>query len=853
MKSKFTFTRIKPSIFILSLLVFLLLGLSACKTEDEVVEDATTTDTTDPVSPTLGLTSTISGNTSEDGATANFTLKLNTAPDGDVLVKLSSLDTSEGTIDTPTMNFTAQNWNTAQSAIVTGVNESDVDGDITYAIQLSIDTLLTTDTTGYDALAVTSVELVNLDNEVAGVTPAFVLSMISNNTGENGTTANFTVQLNTAPTNDVLIDLNTSDATEGTVTPTTMNFTSSDWNIPQIATVNGVNDTIVDGDIPYTIDVSINSSTDTNYASLTSSPVNVLNLDDDALVITEVGSTYYTDSSFWFEVYNNSTESANLDQYTLKSYSTYYTTAWNDGGVTSFSLPSVVIPAGGYLVVRAKAYDSWGSLDSDQVVYIKDSSGYIPYWHDSGFLELLKDGVTADFVRFGTDATTPTTSTAWNGGDAPALPAATTLDYGYSIARDGSNSDSNSNTDWVLRSFATPGGPNDVTCDTDADNDGIPDCSEVDGSTFAGLSLYAWGARIGQKDIFIEVDYMDSTDAGVTPRKEALQKVVDAFLAKGYALHFDVGDLYDQATGTDPADFDLGGGEKVPYAAGIALGEATGLANFYEYKTQYMKLARKQIFHYMLFANSQNADGSSGSSGIAEVNGNDLIISLGNWGLNDTTYLNYLINWQAATVMHEFGHNLGLLHGGNENTNYKPNYVSIMNYLYQLNGLPTIGTNEGDRYYFKNYYNNALCGTYNEYSDLTNPPSGSSTAFLMDYSDGSGSNLVETSVAESSGLGRSGSTSVDFDCDGAANETLSYFNLNPYGDTTTTSTLTDYDDWTNINLFFQRYYSGDFTGISLTSQVWHDPVGNDRQEIMVETPPSPEFFQRLKMELQNQR
>ncbi len=45
---------------------------------------------------------------------------------------------------------------------------------------------------------------------------------------------------------------------------------------------------------------------------------------------------------------------------------------------------------------------------------------------------------------------------------------------------------------------------------------------------------------------------------------------------------------------------------------------------------------------------------------------------------------------QAGTFMHELGHNLGLCHGGPSdavsgqcNTNYKPNYLSVMNYLFQ--------------------------------------------------------------------------------------------------------------------------------------------------------------------------
>jgi len=38
--------------------------------------------------------------------------------------------------------------------------------------------------------------------------------------------------------------------------------------------------------------------------------------------------------------------------------------------------------------------------------------------------------------------------------------------------------------------------------------------------------------------------------------------------------------------------------------------------------------------------------------------------------------------------MHELGHNLGLKHGGAEASNFKPNYISVMNYAYNLNGIP---------------------------------------------------------------------------------------------------------------------------------------------------------------------
>jgi hypothetical protein len=63
-----------------------------------------------------------------------------------------------------------------------------------------------------------------------------------------------------------------------------------------------------------------------------------------------------------------------------------------------------------------------------------------------------------------------------------------------------------------------------------------------------------------------------------------------------------------------------------------------------------------------------------------------LIVSLGSWTNSTGT-----ANQQAGTLMHELGHNLALQHGGQNGNNYKPNYISIMNYLFQTTGLITNG------------------------------------------------------------------------------------------------------------------------------------------------------------------
>ena len=52
----------------------------------------------------------------------------------------------------------------------------------------------------------------------------------------------------------------------------------------------------------------------------------------------------------------------------------------------------------------------------------------------------------------------------------------------------------------------------------------------------------------------------------------------------------------------------------------------------------------------------------------------DFVVSLGGWSGQTGTQ-----DQQAGTYKHELGHNLGLRHGGEDHTQWKPNYLSIMN------------------------------------------------------------------------------------------------------------------------------------------------------------------------------
>jgi hypothetical protein len=523
------------------------------------------------------------------------------------------------------------------------------------------------------------------------------------------------------------------------------------------------------------------------------------------LRISEVGSCYYIDSACWFEIFNAGAREEQLADYQVRTPA-----AGGSPPVGTaehvFALPSYTLTPGQYAVIAASS--STALPDGQGTLHIEDGE-LLPWWSDEGFVELVSGGRSVDFVRFGGSRVNPLTAGSFREDGEVALPTGP-LAYGYALARDLQLGDTNAARDFSWRAFATPRAPNDVSSDLDADGDGLPDAAEVSGGRFAGLDLYTMGARTGVRDLFVEIDRMDSSDPGVTPLREALDKAVAVFAAQRIALHFDVGPLF--TPDFDPAKYNLGGGNVVPFAQGVDLGPSeSGVADLYDYKAAHMAPERRTVFYYLLFGYSQQADGSPGSAGRGEVRGNDAIVTLGGYELGTSTprRRNVLANFQAATIVHELGHNLGLRHGGDEDVNYKPNYVSIMNYLYSVWGLPSIGDDEGDRYDLE-----TSCSRW-FMSDLENPPTDPPEQFAIDFSHGEAADIDEQHVHEAEGLGHAQSVAVDFDCSGRTEQEYAA-DLNFDG---RLSTLRDHDDWANLTLVFARSVASNDNGAFLARRV----------------------------------
>jgi hypothetical protein len=291
----------------------------------------------------------------------------------------------------------------------------------------------------------------------------------------------------------------------------------------------------------------------------------------------------------------------------------------------------------------------------------------------------------------------------------------------------------------------------------DSDGDGLRDGDEVLG-TEAGLNLPGMGVSPVHKDILIEYDWFDDATGCAyhshQPTPEMMERVRQMFARapvtnpdgrSGINLVQDVGQL--------------GGGNFIADADGVLLGSVFS-AEFQNYKSANMASNRLGYFHYTIFGHEYSD--WPGSSGYAEIIGDDLIVTLG--------CLYSVTDYVANTIAHELGHNLNLWHGGNDGFNNKPNYNSVMNYRFQFAGIDTNCDSYGDN--------------------------------VLDYSVGANVSIDENNIDERAGV--CGSTPIDFNFSGAIDWSVSYdINADNFN-----GVLSDHDDWRAIVYDWDASFGG---------------------------------------------
>ncbi len=225
-----------------------------------------------PVSTTISdddtadfTVSAISGNTSEDGTQATFTVRLNSQPTAGVTISLDSNDLTEGTVAPSSLTFTALTWSAPQTATVTGVDDFVTDGNMAYTLVTIGD--MTTADAFYRGLDPANVAALNLDNDTPRVN--IVQSGGSTAAIEGGSGDTYTVVLNSQPTDPVTITV-APDAQlnlgAGAGAPITLTFAAGSWNAPQTVTIIAFDDAIVEGNHSGGLNHSAGSA-DPNYGS----------------------------------------------------------------------------------------------------------------------------------------------------------------------------------------------------------------------------------------------------------------------------------------------------------------------------------------------------------------------------------------------------------------------------------------------------------------------------------------------------------------------------------------------------------------------------------------------------------
>jgi len=205
--------------------------------------------------------------------------------------------------------------------------------------------------------------------------------------------------------------------------------------------------------------------------------------------------------------------------------------------------------------------------------------------------------------------------------------------------------------------------------------------------------------------------------------------------------------------------------------------------------------ARTQIFRYVLFAHGETAE--PGTLGTGEIGGNDLVVTVGDKsdalfrvlaGLGNAAPVQDARRLvEAATLMHEFGHNLNLLHGGGDRVNCKPNYLSVVNYtLATLNNDPTRPLD----------YSRAKLPTLNETS-LSEPAGVGGPAGRIIVYGLTGPTLNAAATGP-----------VDWDADGVADDNNVpadiNFATNSGCDASPGESLEGFNDWANISFTFRN-------------------------------------------------
>ena len=205
-----------------------------------------------------------------EGGTATYTVVLQTQPSADVAVALTLTGSDDVAASPETLRFTDLNWDIARTVTVKGLQDDDASDEAATVGH-------TASGGGYDSVTIGDVSVAVDDDD----TPSVTLTDTSLTLRE-GTSAVYAVVLDTEPSGPVTVTLTTTGSADVSVSPTTLTFTATNWEIAKLVTVSAAQDADTTAD-QATVSHSASGG---DYGSVTVADVAVTVTDGEAQGVT---------------------------------------------------------------------------------------------------------------------------------------------------------------------------------------------------------------------------------------------------------------------------------------------------------------------------------------------------------------------------------------------------------------------------------------------------------------------------------------------------------------------------------------------------------------------------------------
>jgi uncharacterized protein YhjY with autotransporter beta-barrel domain len=229
----------------------------------------------DDEAPALSLSVAATSSTSEPSGTGVFTVSLSQVTESDTSVSFTLGGTATAGMDyqEPASPVVIAAGALSAAINIVVIDDDEVEGTETVSVTVATDS-------GIPIVGGATATINIEDDEEQPPMPGITVNPTSGLvTTEDGGTAQFSVVLDSEPTATVSIAMASSDTTEGTISPESLEFNGSNWNMARTVTVTGVDDDEVDGDVAYTIELSPAVSADSGYSGLDPADVSVVNRD----------------------------------------------------------------------------------------------------------------------------------------------------------------------------------------------------------------------------------------------------------------------------------------------------------------------------------------------------------------------------------------------------------------------------------------------------------------------------------------------------------------------------------------------------------------------------------------------